>query len=190
MLVGFQGNMGQGKTLGQSVFANVVSRQTGLPIFTNYGLKYSDGRPTQKITKMSDLWTLPPCILCIDEIWINMDARLWKDNVTLTRFINQTRKKGLIVFYTTQHIRQVELRVRNATDILILCERKNGGIWYSFVDWQYKFVGRQFFLADPKPFYSLYDTFELVTPIEMDSDAGKQKTSFSSYRSKYNKKTS
>lgn len=166
MLVGFMGNMGTGKTLGQSIVASIVSKKTGLPIYANYGLKGA-----KPVNKLSQLWDLPPCILCLDEIWINMDARLWKDNVTLTRFINQTRKKGLLVLYTTQHIRQVELRVRNATDILVMCERKNKGHWYSFIDWQYRFIGRKFFLDNPARFWDIYDTFELVSPIMMDGNS-------------------
>lgn len=175
MLIGFQGNMGAGKTLSQSIFAEYLSKMTGAPLYANYSLQESI-----PVTKMSQLWDLDFAILCIDEIWINMDARLWKDNVTLTRFINQSRKKRLIVLYTTQHIRQVEMRVRNATDILILCEKKNGGHWLNFVDWQNKQLLRSYFIAQEtaEKFYSIYDTYELVFPITMDSNPGAQQPKF------------
>jgi len=163
--MGFMGNMGTGKTLSQTAIATLLHKVSGVPLFANYGLKDST-----LITKMSELWDLDSAILCLDEIWINMDARLWKDNVFLTRFINQTRKKRLLVLYTTQHIRQVELRVRNATDILVLCEKTADGIYLNFIDWQFRFLGRRFLLAEPERFYHLYNTFELVHPITMDKN--------------------
>lgn len=174
MLIGFQGTMGAGKTLSQSVFAEVLSLKTGVPIYANYGLK--NARP---FNRMSDLWGLDSAIVCIDEIWISMDSRLWKDNVTLTRFINQSRKKRLIILYTTQHIRQVEMRVRNATDVLVMCEKGVGGHWLHFSDWQNRLILRSFFLDRPQRFYHVYDTFELVSPIIMDDNPGK---SYDSYK--------
>jgi len=159
--------MGAGKTLSQSVFAEYMHAKTGVPIYANYKLKNA-----LPFNKMSDLWAIDNAIVCIDEIWISMDARLWKDNVTLTRFINQSRKKRLIIIYTTQHIRQVEMRVRNATDFLVLCEKKAGGHWLHFCDWQNRTILRSYFLDKPDRFWYIYDTFELVTPIIMDSNPG------------------
>jgi len=151
MLVGIMGKMGAGKTLTQSVLATYLSNYTKVPLYANYGLKGA-----KPIMKLSELWDLNNAIVCLDEIWLTMDARLWKDNVQVTRFINQTRKKKLTIFFTTQHIKQVELRVRNATDILVYCERKNEGHWLYFVDYQYMQIGRKFLLDKPWLFYNLY----------------------------------
>jgi len=106
------GKMGSGKTLSQSILGTYLSEMTGVPLYANYGLKGAG-----RINKLSELWDINNAVVCLDEIWLTMDARLWKDNVALTRFINQTRKKKLTLFFTTQHIKQVELRVRNATDV-------------------------------------------------------------------------
>lgn len=163
MLVGIMGKMGAGKTLIQSILANYLYHQTGAKIYANYGLKNSI-----HIDKMSQVWKAENGIICIDEAWLSMDARLWKDNVKITQWINQTRKKKLLVFYTTQHIRQIELRMRTGTDILIYCEKKPAGHWISFIDWQYGELGRRFLIDKPERYYNLYDTFEVVSPIKMD----------------------
>ena len=165
MLVGIMGKMGTGKTLTQTILSNYLHFKTKVPIFANYTLKKV---PYTYINKLSDLWKVNNGIICLDEIWLTMDSRLWKDNVALTRFINQTRKKKITLFYTTQHIKQVELRVRNATDVLIYCEKKENGHWLWFIDYQYGQIGKKFFLDNPQKFYDFYDTFEVLEPMKLD----------------------
>src|SRR3990172_8843387 len=114
MLVGVMGKMGSGKTLSMSVLATYLHKRTHIPLFANYDLKGA-----KKITSIGEMWAMDSAIFCFDEIWLTMDSRLWADNVKLTRWVNQTRKKKLLVLYTTQHINQVELRVRKATDVLV-----------------------------------------------------------------------
>jgi len=161
MLIGIMGKMGSGKTLSMSILASFLHYATHAPLFANYHLENA-----QIINQKRDIWDMQDGIFCFDEIWLTLDSRLWKDNTFLTRWVNQTRKKKMIVFYTTQHIRQVELRVRNATDVLIFCERKNSGIWLSFIDWQYQTLGKKFLISKPSRFYSLYDTYEVLQPIK------------------------
>lgn len=164
------GKMGAGKTLSQTLLAIYLHLNTGVPLYANYGIKcprHGDSC-VKRINKLSDLWALDSAIVCLDELWLTMDARLWKDNVALTRFINQTRKKKLTLFFTTQHIKQVELRVRNGTDILIFAEKKPEGHWLWFIDYQYGEIGKKMLLADASKFYHLYDTYEVLQPLKMD----------------------
>jgi len=154
--------MGAGKTLTMSILASYLAKKLGVPLYSNYSLQNS-----QKITSLEQLWKIDSAIFCFDEIWLTLDARLWKDNTILTRWVNQTRKKKMIVFYTTQHVRQVELRVRNATDVLIYCDKKpNEGHWLQFIDYQYQQLGKKYLLYKPEAFYPLYNTFEICSPIE------------------------
>lgn len=161
MLVGIQGKMGAGKTLSASILGSYISAATNVPLSANYGLIRSE-----RLTSMRDFWNLDGGVCVWDEIWLTLDSRLWGDNVAVSRFINQTRKKNLILIYTTQHINQVELRVRQATDILIHCERKPEGFWLNFIDYQYQQVGRRYLIDRPERFYGLYDTFEVLQPID------------------------
>jgi hypothetical protein len=163
MLIGMMGKMGAGKTLSMSTLATFLHKQTGAPLYANYQLEGA-----QKIESFNDLMKVDTAIFCFDEMWLSMDARQWKDNVRLTQWINQTRKKKLIILYTTQHIRQIELRARNATDILVYCEKTPQGHWLTFVDWAYKTIGRRYLIPHEaaQKFYHLYDTFEVLKPLE------------------------
>lgn len=172
MLVGIMGKMGTGKTLSMSVLASYLSRATGAPLWANYSLK--GAKPLTSLDQINDT----TCgIECIDEAWLSMDSRMWEDNVRISHWVNQTRKKKVIVFYTTQHIRQMEMRMRNATDILIVCEKKGRAIWLTFIDYQYKQIGKKFCINKPERFYGhldeeskvltgLYDTYEVLKPLK------------------------
>lgn len=161
MLVGIMGKMGSGKTLSMSILASYLSKKFNTPLYSNYGLKGA-----KRITSLSELWKIDSAIFCFDEMWLTMDARLWKNNVFLSRWINQTRKKKMIIFYTTQHIRQIELRVRNATDILIYCQKEKDGHQLQFIDFQYQQMGNRYLLSNPARFYYLYDTYEVLQPLK------------------------
>lgn len=163
MLMGIMGKMGEGKTLTMSVLATYLAKKTGAPLFANYHL-----RGAEYFNNVGRLWEMDTAIVCLDELWLTMDSRLWKDNVALTRFINQTRKKKLVIMYTTQHINQIELRVRRGTDILVFCQKVIGGHWLNFLDYQYMQLGRRFLLPAPEKFYHIYDTFEVLEPLKMD----------------------
>jgi len=179
------GKMGSGKTLTMSILAGYLARQTGAPLHSNYALKYprEAGGLTGalKIESWGDIWEMENGIFCFDEMWLTMDARMWKDNVQHSQWINQTRKKKMIVFYTTQHIRQIEMRARNATDVLIYCEKSAAGHWLQFIDWQYRELGRRYLLERPSRFYDLYDTFEVLKALK---PAKKKFEDSSSYRFK------
>lgn len=163
MLVGIMGKMGTGKTLSMSILASYLARATKAPLYANYGL---EGAET--IESLNELDKLEGGILCLDELWLSMDSRMWKDNVRVSHWVNQTRKKRVIVFYTTQHIRQMEMRVRNATDILIVCEKKGQEHHLTFLDYQYRAIGKRFVIGDARRFYSLYDTFEVLKPLSWE----------------------
>jgi type IV secretory pathway VirB4 component len=164
MLVGIMGRQGSGKTLLMSLLVQIIHQKTGLPIFANY----KSLRNANYINKISQIWGLNSAIFCFDEIWLTLDSRSFRDNLELTRWINQVRKKGIITFYTTQHINQVDLRVRNATDILIYCEKnpKNSNERiYTFVDYQYKQIGKKCSLNQIEKLFYLYNSYETLEPI-------------------------
>jgi hypothetical protein len=161
--VGIQGKMGSGKTLSQTILGVYLNKITGAPLYANYHLA---GVEYEYINSFSAFKQVEDGIILWDELWLTMDARLWTNNVALTRWINQTRKKKIILFYTTQHIRQVELRVRNATDILIHCDKRPEGVWLQFMDFQYEQLGMRYLLNDPARFYNLYNTYEVLEPLK------------------------
>lgn len=162
MIIGLMGKMGAGKTLTQSILTRYYAQKTNSPYWSNYSL---DG--SKRIKSLKDIWKIENGIIAWDEIWLTIDARMYKDNVGITRWINQLRKKSLMLLYTTQHIRQVELRLRNATDVLICCDKmKNKDIKLTFIDWQYRRMGRRMIMKNPKKYYSLYNTYEVLEPVK------------------------
>lgn len=115
MIVGIFGNMGSGKTLIMSVLGTALHLLHDCPLYANYELKNA-----KKIGGIKELLGIEDGVVCLDEFWITMDSRNWKDNRQrfLTQWVNQTRKKNLLIFYTTQAMSQIELRIRNGTDII------------------------------------------------------------------------
>jgi len=160
------GKMGTGKTLSMTTIGRALSSSTKAPLYANYTLKNCDYK---KIEAVDDLWSANHGIVLFDEIWLTIDSRNWKNNIKLSHWLNQTRKKDLIILYTTQHIRQVDIRLRKATDWLIYCEKKTEGIWLNFLDYQYGTIGKRFLIPEPYRFYSLYDTYEVLKTLKSNS---------------------
>lgn len=156
------GKMGAGKTLSMSLFAEYMHKMTGSPLYSNYRLQGAS-----KIESLNTMTEVEGGIFCFDEMWLTLDSRLWSDNVKLTRWVNQTRKKKMIILYTTQHIRQIEMRARNATDVLVYCEKRADGHWLQFIDWQYRQMGRRYLInhSTARRFYGIYDTYEVLEPL-------------------------
>lgn len=169
MMVGVMGKMGSGKTLTCTILASYLAHVTRTQLWANYGLVGSD-----RLEYLNDLYAKDSGIFVFDEAWLTFDARMWQDNVRGSQWINQTRKKKMIVFYTTQHIRQIEMRMRNATDILIVCEKTGEGHWLQFIDWQYRQLGRRYLItrAQAAKFYDRYDTYEVLKPMLYSKKGG------------------
>jgi len=162
MLVGIQGTLGAGKTVTMVMLMQYLHHEINAQLHANNKMQNS-----KRISTTRDLWEMENGVFGFDEIWVSLDSRSSKANVVLSHWVNQSRKKKLVVFYTTQHIRQVDLRVRNATDILICVEKKPDGIKLLFIDWQYRRILRQYFIPDSvkRKFYPMYDTYEVIQPI-------------------------
>lgn len=173
MLVGIMGKMGTGKTLSQTILLSYLHHVTGVPLAANYKINL---KKASVVTNLMEIEKKTSEVFGFDEIWLSADARMWADNVKLTQWVNQTRKKKMIVFYTTQHIRQVEMRIRNATDVLIVCEKDAQGHWLTFIDYQYKTIGRRYLIPHEvaRKFYPLYDTYEVLKPLTWGNDWVKQ----------------
>lgn len=181
MLVGIMGRMGTGKTLSQTILMTYLHHVTGVPIAANYTINLPSA---SKVKSLMDITAKNSEVFGFDEIWLSADAREWSNNVKLTQWINQTRKKKMIIFYTTQHIRQVEMRIRNATDVLIVCEKTAEGHWLTFIDFQYKTIGRRYLIPHEvaQKFYPLYDTYEVLQPLTWDRKS--TQTHYPEYRTR------
>ncbi len=160
MIIGIVGKMGSGKTLLMSIFAYCLKGRA--KIFSNYSLIFSE-----KINSLRQLIKIENSVICLDELWVNIDSRLWKNNVFLTRWINQSRKRNVLLFYTTQDFGQVDIRLRRATDILIFCLSTKSEFLYFIIEPASQKLLKSFRLEkeNAKKFFGIYDTFQVVYPL-------------------------
>jgi len=170
MLVGIMGSMGTGKTLTMVMLMQYLHMSAKAKLGGNFSLIGA-----QRINRSSQLWQFDDGVFGFDEMWISMDSRASSSKVNrfISQWVNQSRKKKLVFFYTTQHIRQLDVRVRNATDILIVLEKNHETFILTFVDFQYRKILRRIKIDERflRPFYAMYDTYEIIMPLEIDGYA-------------------
>lgn len=163
MLIGITGQMGSGKTLLMTILGKTLSQVFDVPLFSNYSVLGAE-----RIYFYNQLWEIEKAIILLDEVWLNIDARFWGKNVYFTRWINQTRKKNVLVFYTTQHFSQVDVRLRRGTDLLIWCFKYPQFFYFVLIDPTTERILKTLKLEKEKaiPFFSLYNSFEIILPLK------------------------
>lgn len=136
-------------------------------VATNYKLVGIDF----KYINASDLFDikqqLKDTILGIDEFHIFLDSRAFMkpSNQQLTHFILQTRHLGVNLYFTTQDISQVDLRLRRQLDFLAYCTSTPYENYFKVKVVDYRDVlniHSNDFIYDGSPYYDLYDTTEII----------------------------
>ena len=172
MIAGFIGKMGSGKTLSM-VREALKYHARGFKIYSNFHLSvpYEPLSFDELFAMAENQESLDNVVLLLDEIHILLDSRsgMRKVNKVLTFWLNQTRKMGVKLFYTTQHIHQIDKRLRSGTNFFIFCD----GFKYlrvekdtlHFICSNYITDGengrKEYFLGDQ--FYGFYNTNEIVS---------------------------
>jgi len=168
MLTAICGPIGSGKTLFMTrcIYKEKL-RRPEVNIATNYRLVGIDF----KFINAADLFDikqqLKDTILGIDEFHIFLDSRAFMkpSNQQLTHFILQTRHLGVNLYFTTQDISQVDLRLRRQLDFLAYCTGTPYENYFKvkIVDYRDVLNVRQNdFIYDGAPYYDLYDTTEII----------------------------
>lgn len=140
--------------------AALLQNTTGAPILANY--RINPPLQADKFTTLKQLWETKKAIICWDEIHTSADSRMWKDNISISRFIVHTRKKQIILLYTAQHLDMVDKRLRNLTDFLVQCDKKKDRTHVlQFVEMP-DILTRKVRLVRPDRVYPLYDTSEEI----------------------------
>lgn len=165
LIVAICGGLGSGKTLLLTRYA-YKEQQKGKKIFSNYGLKF-------KHTKINllELIEMKPDLqnsaLFMDEMYLYMDSRMSmvKRNRLLSYFIFQTRKLGVTLYFTAQHIGTVDNRVRNLVDIMCICKKAIRDDWFKvdMIDYRdFPEIITSTFIYKGDQYYPLYKTGELI----------------------------
>ena len=121
-IVLYLGRRGAGKTLSMVKDAYLYLK-SGRRIITNMNtLKFGDKMSNEKILKLSKDSDIYNCVLVIDEIQLLFDSRrsMKKENITFSNFIQQIRKRGIIMLGTTQFDNTIDKRLRDHCDIIAL----------------------------------------------------------------------
>lgn len=153
----FQGTLGSGKTLSMSICGALASFTQ--PVYANYETSFA--RPIESI---AHLFQLRDAVLLLDEFQSMLDSREFKKNVELTQWILIVRKLGLSIFYTTQFLGQVDLRVRHVTERVFCCQKSRyfgqKASKITRVDWAGEGgrINSSFVVLHQEALYRLYNT--------------------------------
>lgn len=115
VLIAFIGELGAGKTLALTYLAwrNYNKGQT---IYSNYHLSF----PFKMIDSPEKIEEMREGFFAADELWSWVDSRMSgaKKNKVISSILLKSRKRGINIGYTAQHLSQIDKRVRNITDFI------------------------------------------------------------------------
>lgn len=172
MIAGFIGDIGGGKTA--SMIRDVyIKYLQGRKIYSNIKLNF-DYEPItiEDLIAMSEgKIDINEAVIVLDELHIYMDSRTSasKRNRIISYFGLQTRKMDVDLYYTTQYINQVDLRIRNLTNCLVECYTTDSpyekDVKYTLNIINYRKINKvvtKKSIFKTNNVYSLYDTKEVV----------------------------
>lgn len=174
MIILYKGARGRGKTLTMLKDA-LIYLNNGWQVYTN--MQNSDvgefisNQELLKIDKNTDIQRV---VLVIDEIQTLFDSRrsMKKSNLDFSYFLQQIRKRGIILLCTTQYSNTIDLRLRQHIDVLALprhnkqynvCSVKYIDLT-TIEDQEYGITQPESIKItyDAKPIYGIYDTEEMI----------------------------
>jgi len=174
MIILYKGRRGAGKTL-TMVKDALNFYDKGWDIYSNFDISI----PYKKVVN-DDLINLATndninnCVLLVDEIQLLIDSRrsMKKESLNFTYFIQQIRKKGIILLCTTQFTRTVDVRLREHVDIVVKPRIYRE---YPVVEAEYfdvtseeelGYIESKIIVYNPQRIFSLYDTNEVLQGVE------------------------
>lgn len=192
MVVCFMGTLGSGKTLHMTYQSYWSARMLNIPVYGNYEADFPGfQRPVgtyaaplalpapdvgyNRLNGLRHLTSVENGLLAIDEMQSILDSRSFAKNVDITQWLMLIRKMGLGLFYTTQHIDFVDIRLRQITDFVFVHSKAyHFGIKSSIID-VYRMYGNsatfvtKFVLPHEVWMYNLYNTKDRRVKLTVDS---------------------
>lgn len=168
-LILFEGQMGNGKTLGMSIVAKDWAQRSGATLYSNYGLKGS--KPFHSFEDFLDVAVQPSSIICLDEVHNDIDSRDFNTNAVkyFSHIVFYLRKMRCIILMTTPLFDNVESRVRNVTNVVVSVHKDKHYYYYPFYDFQSDRPLKQKRILKTDAHYTasqIFDTYSMVTPLE------------------------
>lgn len=173
MILGFEGGLGSGKTLGMTYYL-FRDLDLGFEVYANYKLNF-DYKKLNVLELLESDVDLQNISIGIDEITVFLDCRKSssKMNRLISYFILQTRKRNVNLYYTTQDFTMVDIRLIRHTQIQVLCEKifdENGKELetlrkYTVFDFRNpRHVKNIVFNMPIEDKFGLFDTNEIILP--------------------------
>lgn len=167
-IAGFVGLLGSGKTLGMTAFSKQKNDE-GIKVFSNFHLTFGELiNPIELIE-----FNLKNCVLCIDEAYTIIDSRFSNQASRLFGyFIKQSRKRDVWIYYSSQRFMDVDVRLRQVTNQIILCEKDEEQkiFTYTIIEAGRVIDLKTLSFRNAEQLYPLYDTNEVVMPFYLKDD--------------------
>lgn len=171
-LLAIVGTLGAGKTLTLTYYA---SRDycDNKKIYANYKLNFKYTR----VHSMDQIFRMNAGSFFGDELWYWLDSRTSQSrkNRAIADIIRVSRKRGYDIYYTTQHLNQIDKRVRQITDYIAhpqlskdnsICKVTVVHVTSGTVVDRFKFL--------TAPVFKMYDTNEEVEDVDDFDDFEKK----------------
>jgi zona occludens toxin (predicted ATPase) len=120
MIIIYLGRRGSGKTLSMVKDAYIEYKR-GRKIISNIeGIPFASYMSNQDILAIDKNSNIKNAVILIDEAQIFFDSRrsMKKENISFSNFVQQIRKRDIILLLTTQFANAVEKRLRDHADII------------------------------------------------------------------------
>lgn len=150
-------------------------------VYSNYHLAFPHTKLTKKVFDeiIQSPQGLTNAIVCLDEvhIWIDSRSGMQKKNKTITYFILQTRKRNVRLLVSTQHLHQIDKRLRDTIDILVFCRNMTNKTSTIQDNKKKVYIGQEYLFqwkeSPPKnkmlfanPVFALFNTEEIIDVTE------------------------
>jgi len=193
MIALYVGRRGTGKTL-TMVKDMFLYHKRGWKVYTNLeSCSFPDRILTnEEILAMVMDYNVRKCVIAIDEIQTLIDSRrsMNEGNVHMNYFIQQIRKRKIILLATTQFIGRVDKGFREHVDILVRPKCLYLEFGYKDVDELHLvkttymdltteedlgYIKSSIVYYDPRPVFELYDTEEYIESVNLHKSDNKEK---------------
>lgn len=170
----FDGDLGAGKTLSAVALAVSLASGSGVPLLSNMTIQGAEKIETVEDWAKISSYRHTGSVVLLDEAQSVLDSRTsqTKGQVRFTEFLMYLRKMRCVVIFTTPSYNMVDLRVRERLNFRIHVSRVRGRvIWDIYDAYTDEFQKSRVFKQERfQSYYGLYDTYEIIAPIELPTD--------------------
>jgi hypothetical protein len=172
-LIGIIGDLGSGKTLSLTYFGYraYLKQRT---VFTNMNSLVFKNILTKTILDLDDMRS---GFAGLDELWLWADSRLSPSlkNRISSMILLKSRKRDLDICYTTQHWMQIDCRIRNVTDFIVMPELSGNETFCRIRILSYPYLATvKTIMYRTEPFFKMYDHTEEIEPLVCTPDMLKE----------------